>query len=129
MATKDKKPVKSLKTPVPITHEVEKLRHESQRLREQARKLDENTRKLRITQKAESASQLFSLQDSEQSPAYKYGLCIAKLQDLFKTDKDVEEWLNSLESGLPKTPMQYMEEGKFEVVERLIGMIEHGIPS
>jgi hypothetical protein len=64
-----------------------------------------------------------------QSPQYNYAACLTKLRDLFKTEQDVQDWLNSHESGLPKTPMQYMEEGKFEVVERLIGMIEHGIPS
>jgi hypothetical protein len=116
MATK--KPISSLET----LETKERLRREDYERRSR-------NRELRAIQKAESISQLFSLQDSEQSPAYKYGLCIAKLQNLFKTNKDVEEWLNSLESGLPKTPMQYMEEGKFEIVERLIGMIEHGIPS
>jgi Protein of unknown function (DUF2384) len=66
---------------------------------------------------------------ADQSPQYNYAACLTKLRDLFKTEQDVQAWLNSHESGLPKTPMQYMEEGKFEVVERLIGMIEHGIPS
>ena len=80
-----------------------------------------------IMETARKSTNSISLQDLEQNPAYKY--CIARLKDLFKTDQDVEEWLNSHESGLPKTPMQYLEEGKFEIVERLIGMIEHGIPS
>jgi hypothetical protein len=74
-------------------------------------------------------SKSFSLQDLEQDSAYKYGVCITRLKDLFKTDQDVEEWLNSHESGLPQTPLQHLEEGKFEVVEGLISMIEYGIPS
>jgi uncharacterized protein (DUF2384 family) len=93
-------------------------------LKEMARNLEKD---FQIAKKSTSKS--FSLNGLEQNPAYKYGVCITKLKDLFKTDQDVEEWLNSHESGLPKTPQQYLEEGKFEVVERLIGMIEYGIPS
>jgi Protein of unknown function (DUF2384) len=59
---------------------------------------------------------------------YKYGVCLTRLRDLFKTETDVIEWLNSDESGFPKTPMQYMEDGDFDTVETLIGMIENGIP-
>jgi hypothetical protein len=70
-----------------------------------------------------------SFEGVENTPQYKYAACVTRLRDLFKTEDDVKEWLNSYESGLPKTPMQYMEEGKFETVERLIGMIEHGILS
>jgi hypothetical protein len=63
-----------------------------------------------------------------ETPEYKYGVCLTRLRDLFKTEADVIEWLNSRESGLPKTPMQYMEDGDFDTVETLIGMIENGIP-
>ncbi len=93
-------------------------------LEEMARNLEKD---LEIAKKSTSKS--FSLNDLEQNPACKYGVCITRLKDLFKTEQDVQDWLNSRESGLPKTPMQYLEEGKFEIVERLIGMIEHGIPS
>jgi Protein of unknown function (DUF2384) len=63
-----------------------------------------------------------------ETPEYKYGVCLTRLRDLFKTEADVQEWLNSRESGFPKTPMQYMEDGDFDTVETLIGMIENGIP-
>ncbi len=94
---------------------------------EQGRRLQMLQQIMETAQKSTADS--FSLQDLEHSPAYKYGVCVTRLKDLFNTDQDVEEWLNSHESGLPQTPMQYLEEGKFEVVERLIGMIEYGIPS
>jgi Protein of unknown function (DUF2384) len=81
------------------------------------------------TTTSEQSKPLHSFKDMKNTPEYKYAACVTRLQDLFKTEQDVEEWLNSYESGLPKTPMQYMEEGKFETVERLIGMIEHGILS
>ena len=81
------------------------------------------------TNTAEQLEPLFSFKDSKNSADYKYAACVTRLQCLFKTEQDVDEWLNSHESGLPKTPMQYMEEGKFETVERLIGMIEYGILS
>jgi hypothetical protein len=81
------------------------------------------------TTSSEQSKPLFSFEGVENTPEYKYAACVTRLRDLFKTEDDVKEWLNSYESGLPKTPMQYMEEGKFETVERLIGMIEHGILS
>lgn len=96
---------------------------------------EEQEERLKILQKIifktaqKSTAKSFSLQDLEKDPAYKYGACITRLKGLFKTDQDVEEWLNSHESGLPQTPLQYMEEGEFELVEGLIGMIEYGIPS
>jgi hypothetical protein len=97
----------------------------------QIKSLEEQIKTLRkdleITK--QSTSKSFSLKDLEQDPVYKYGVCITRLKDLFKTDQDVEEWLNSNESGLPQTPLQYLEEGEFELVEGLISMIEYGIPS
>jgi hypothetical protein len=68
------------------------------------------------------------LSNITETPEYKYGVCLTRLRDLFKTETDVQEWLNSRESGFPKTPMQYMEDGDFDTVETLIGMIENGIP-
>jgi hypothetical protein len=68
------------------------------------------------------------LLNATETPEYKYGVCLTRLRDLFKTEADVQEWLNSHESGFLKTPMQYMEDGDFDTVETLIGMIENGIP-
>ena len=76
----------------------------------------------------EQVKPLLSFANVTETPEYKYGVCVTKLTSLFKSEQDVFEWLNSHESRLPKTPMQYMEEGDFEKVEWLIGMIEHGIP-
>ncbi len=95
---------------------------------------EEQEKRLKILQEIlesaqKSTAESFYFQDLEKSIVYRYGICITRLRDLFKTDQDVQDWLNSHESGLPKTPMQYLEEGKFEIVERLIGMIEYGIPS
>jgi uncharacterized protein (DUF2384 family) len=97
-------------------------------LEEEQEKLFQMLQQIIETYQKSTANSL-SLQDLEQDPGYKYGVCITRLKDLFNTDRDVEEWLNSHESGLPQTPLQYLEEGKFEVVEGLIGMIEYGIPS
>jgi CRP-like cAMP-binding protein len=68
------------------------------------------------------------LSNITETPEYKYGVCLTRLRDLFKTEADVQEWLGSRESGFSKTPMQYMEDGDFDTVETLIGMIENGIP-
>jgi Protein of unknown function (DUF2384) len=57
------------------------------------------------------------------------GYYIKNTSQIFKTELDAEEWLNSYESGLPKTPMEYLKEGRFDIVEKLLGMIESGIPS
>jgi hypothetical protein len=54
---------------------------------------------------------------------------IKRLQVLFKTEEKIDAWLQSTNARTSKPPIAYINEGRFDVVSRIIGAIEYGIPS
>jgi Protein of unknown function (DUF2384) len=54
---------------------------------------------------------------------------IKRLQVLFKTEEKIDAWLRSTNARTSKPPITYINEGRFDVVSRIVGAIEHGIPS
>lgn len=52
-----------------------------------------------------------------------------RLNILFKTEQEIDFWLQSTNARTSKPPMAYINECRFDVVSRIIGAIEYGIPS
>jgi hypothetical protein len=52
-----------------------------------------------------------------------------RLKILFKTEQEIIFWLQSTNARTSKPPIAYINEGRFDVVSRIVGAIEHGIPS
>jgi hypothetical protein len=54
---------------------------------------------------------------------------IKRLRILFKTEQEINLWLQSTNARTSKPPIAYINEGRFDVVSRIIGAMEYGIPS
>jgi hypothetical protein len=52
-----------------------------------------------------------------------------RLRILFKTEQEINLWLQSTNARTSKPPIAYINEGRFDVVSRIIGAMEYGIPS
>jgi hypothetical protein len=52
-----------------------------------------------------------------------------RLKIIFKTEQEIIFWLQSTNARTSKPPIAYINEGRFDVVSRIIGAIEYGIPS
>jgi hypothetical protein len=52
-----------------------------------------------------------------------------RLRILFKTEQEIDLWLQSTNARTSKPPIAYINEGRFDVVSRIIGAMEYGIPS
>jgi hypothetical protein len=52
-----------------------------------------------------------------------------RLKILFKTEQEIIFWLQSTNARSSKPPIAYINEGRFDVVSRIIGAIKYGIPS
>lgn len=58
-------------------------------------------------------------------PNFKYGVVYGKLLKLLHSEKKVDEWLNTVYEGFPKSPKEYMEEGNFAIIDSFLGWIDH----
>jgi hypothetical protein len=52
-----------------------------------------------------------------------------RLRILFNTEQEINLWLQSTNARTSKPPIAYINEGRFDVVSRIIGAMEYGIPS
>jgi hypothetical protein len=52
-----------------------------------------------------------------------------RLHILFKTEQEIDFWLQSTNARTSKPPIAYINGGRFDVVSRIVGAIEYGIPS
>jgi hypothetical protein len=51
-----------------------------------------------------------------------------RLRILFDTEQEINLWLQSTNARTSKPPIAYINEGRFDVVSRIIGAMEYGIP-
>jgi hypothetical protein len=68
-----------------------------------------------------------SLTNLAENPEYQD--IIKRLQVMFKTEEKIDAWLRSTNARTSKPPIAYINEGRFDVVSRIVGAIEYVIPS
>ena len=68
-----------------------------------------------------------SLTNLAETPDYQD--IMKRLRILFNTEQEINLWLQSTNARTSKPPIAYINEGRFDVVSRIIGAMEYGIPS
>jgi hypothetical protein len=68
-------------------------------------------------------------QNSNLAETPDYQDIMKRLRILFKTEQEINLWLQSTNARTSKPPIAYINEGRFDVVSRIIGAMEYGIPS